>query len=292
MVQRADGARVGPQFTWVSPGYWKTMQIPLRAGRDFNDHDSATSVKVLLVNETFVKKVFDGENPVGRTVHSLAEPGYPDVTYQVIGVVGDTKYTELRAEDPPIAYAPELQNPQWGPGMAIVTRSSIPTGQAMAEIHRVISQNWPAGRMEQVELRAMVNERLLRERLLAWVSGFFGVLAFALATLGLYGVISYIAASRRNEIGIRIALGANRRAVLALFLRQLGVLLAFGLSAGALGSLVLTRGAAALLFGVQANDPVILAVAAAALAVTGIAATLIPSSRASRLDPADCLRTD
>jgi len=194
--------------------------------------------------------------------------------------------------DQTIAYAPELQNPQFGPGMTIVARSSIPTANAMSSVRRAVLQSWPAVRIDELEFRVMVNDRLLRERLLAWVSGFFGILAFALATLGLYGVISHIVASRRNEVGIRIALGANRGEVIGLFLRQVALLLTAGIAIGTLGSLLLSRGATTLLFDIQPNDPWTIAVAAGVLAAAGIAAALVPSARASRLDPANCLRTD
>jgi ABC-type antimicrobial peptide transport system permease subunit len=162
----------------------------------------------------------------------------------------------------------------------------------MSAVRRIISDGYAAATMDQVELRTMVRERFLRERLLAWVSGFFGILAVALATIGFYGVVSHMAARRQNEIGIRIALGAGRRDVVGLLLRNVAALFAIGVPLGLLGSLALARGVSTLLYDIQPGDPLALGLAAAALTITGVVATLIPSARASRLDPGKCLRAD
>ena len=141
-----------PQFVWVSPDYFKAMQVALRAGRDINDGDASSSRKVMVVNERFVKEIFAGVDPIGKTIQSLAEPGFPAEQYEVVGVVADTRYADLRQVPPAIAYLPELQNPQFGPGMAIVTRSSIPTAQAITAVRRVITDGYAAANMDQVEL--------------------------------------------------------------------------------------------------------------------------------------------
>src|SRR6185369_11326630 len=216
MVHEAATGRPGnPAFIWISPGYFKTMEIPLRAGRDFSERDSAKSPYVLIVNERFAHEYVGRSNPIGQTVRSLAEPGYPEATYEIVGMVADTRYKNLREEPPPIAYAPDQQNPDTRPRMIVATRSSLPGAtltKSIASATKGVSRGVVIA--ENIDLRARVMERLSRERMLAWLAGFFGVLAAGLVATGLYGVVSYIVSSRRREIGIRMALGANARSVL------------------------------------------------------------------------------
>jgi len=280
------------RFTWVSPRYFSTMEIPVLAGRDFNGRDTATSPKVLLVNQTFVRRIFGTANPIGKAVRSLAEPGYPETVYEIIGVVKDTKYSALREEIQPIAFVPDSQHTSQELWTAIVTRSSVPPANVVAAMRQAIAEGNPQIRMNFEVLRTMVNDRLVRERVLAWLSGFFGGLSALLAMIGLYGVISYTVARRQNEIGIRLALGASRPRVVRLVLGQLAALLLIGISLGTLISVVAARGARTLLFGIEPHDPVTLALSAATLASIAILASLIPAWRASRLDPLAALRQE
>ncbi|HYP07005.1 MAG TPA: ABC transporter permease [Bryobacteraceae bacterium] len=281
-----------PQFTWVRPNYFRAMRIPLLAGRDISAQDTAESAKVLVVNEEFVKQLLGGGNPIGRMVKSLAEPGFPEATYQVVGVVGNTRYANLREGMPPIAYASELQNPQWGAGTSLLVKSSAPTAQITGAIRQALAESFPAARVEQISLEGVVSERVVRERLLAWLSGFFGLVALGLAVIGVYGVISHAAARRRTEVGIRLALGAGRGHVLGLFLRRVAILLGVGLGLGLTSSYALARVTATLLYGIRASDPVVYVVAAVALAGVAGFAALAPSARAARLNAVDSLRAD
>ena len=280
------------KFTWIRPRYLETIGIRLTAGRDFNDLDTANSRKVIIVNETFAKRIFGGEGPIGRTVISRAEPGYPEMVHEIVGVAKDVKYAALREEIPQVSYAPQSQNPRSGPWMAVMTRSSLPSNQVASAIQRVIASANPQIYVRSEILREMVNDGLVRERTLAWLSGFFGALAALLAMIGLYGVISYMVAKRQSEIGIRLALGASRAGILRLILRQVAALLAIGIVGGAAMSLAVSRSAESLLFGLKPQDPATLIAAAAVLAAVALAASFIPAFRASRVDPMSALRQE
>jgi predicted permease len=280
------------QFTWVGPGYFRTMEIPLRRGRDLNEHDTDSSPGVLVVNETFARKVFGAEDPIGKTVVSLAEPGYDQKTYEIVGLAGDTKYADLRDDIPPIAYVAELQNPQWGPRFRAVIRTASPEAAATAAIRATLDGVNPAIQANFDVMRTMVDERLVRERTLAWLAGFFGVLAGVLTTIGLYGVIAYMVQRRQAEVGVRLALGSTRGQIVVLMLRQTAPLVVAGVAIGAALARAAGRGTASLLFGLQPGDPRSLALAAAMLSVIALAACLVPARRISRMHPMRALRQD
>ena len=287
LAMRTDrGEESSSQFTWVSPGYFATMEIPVVSGRDFTDLDEATSPRVLLVNETFARRYFDGANPIGQVVRSLAEPNYPETEYEVVGVVADTRYLTLREELLPIAYAPDLQLPVHARPTIIVTRSPLPAADVGTVVRAALARVQPGIASESpIDLRTRSMERMARERMLAWIAGFFGVLALGLAAIGLYGVVSCVVAGRRNEIGIRMALGATRDDVAWMILRQVAGLLAVGLALGSVATLGLSGAARSLLFELDPNDPLTLALSAALLTITGVCASLVPVRRASRIDP-------
>jgi predicted permease len=293
---RAHGAQEeqegGSNFTYVSPGYFNTMEIPVLAGRDFNDFDTATSRKVALVNETFARQYFANRNPVGALVRSVAEPDYPETLYEVIGVVKDTKYSNLREAFPPITYVPAAQHPSPGPWANVVIRSSAPLTEVINGVRRKVGALSPDITVQFKVFETQIREGLIRERLMAWLAGFFGILAAALAMIGLYGVISYMVLRRRNEIGIRLALGASRADIVLLILREMAALLLVGLGIGTFVSLAAAQGADALLFGLAPHDaPTLLASACLLAAVAGLA-SFMPALRASRVDPMVALRHD
>ena len=280
------------KFTWVSPGYFETMQTPVLTGREFNANDSETSPHVALVNQTFVQRYLGGANPIGKTLRTTQEPGYPETQYEIIGITRDTKYSDLREKTPPMAYAPMSQVPIDGPFAAICVRSSAPLSDVSRAIERRTAELHPGVRMEFRVFDKEIQEGLIRERLMAALSGFFGALAALLATIGLYGVIAYIVVRRRNEIGIRMALGASRGRVVGLVMREATFLLAAGIVIGVAGSFALTKAAASLLFGLSAHDPVTFLAAAGLLAIAAALGSYLPARRASRLDPMDALRCD
>ncbi len=279
-------------FNRVSPGYFKTMGTPLMSGRDFNDRDTLGAAQIAIVNEAFARAIFGNANPVGRSFRTQGPAGKPDPIYEVVGVVRNTKYYEVREDFLPIAFYPAAQDDDPGTGVTLVVRSASPPGEIMRSVKSAVAQVQPGIGMEFHRLTDQIQESLLRDRLMAILGGAFGVLAGMLATLGLYGVISYMVARRRNEIGVRVALGADRGRVVRLVLREALLLLAVGLAVGAALALWAGRAAAALLFGLKPYDPVSLASAVLLLAGVALLASYLPAIRASRLEPMSALREE
>ena len=288
----AGNERNASRFAYVSPGYFDTLKIPIQAGRDFEDRDHANSRRVLLVNESFSRSHLAGLNPIGTTLRTIAEAGYPETTYEIIGVVGNTKYSDMREEMPPIAFVPIAQNPSLQPWAFVILRSSMPlSGITHAIAQRMAALN-PAIAIQFIELKSQIRERLVVERMLAWLAGAFGVLAVVLVTVGLYGIIAYLALSRRHEIGIRLSLGATRGQIVMLVLRDSLWLLATGLVIGLPLAAATVRGASTLLFGLSPTDLPTVAGAMCLLAAAAGLAGCIPAWRAARLSPDIALRCD
>ena len=278
------------KFTYLSPGYFKTLGIPVLAGRDFNDFDTSTSGKVAIVNETFVRRFIANRAPIGALVRSLQEPKYPETIYEVIGVVRDTKYANLRQEIPPMAFAPMTQNPNPWSSATIAIHSPVPLSGVMAEVRRKVNELSPEIRIEFRVFDQQIRDGLIRERLMAWLAGAFGALAAILAIVGLYGVISYRVLRRQNEIGIRLALGASRLRIVLLILREVVAMLLIGLGIGTAVSLAAAQGARSLLFGLSPYDIPTLVVSGCLLALVAGVASFVPALRASRVDPIVALR--
>lgn len=276
-------------FNYVSPGYFETMQTPFLVGHDFDEHDRLGSPNVAIVNETFVKKFAQGKNPLEYQfrVRRLMKTS---AAYQIIGVVKDTKYSDLREDIYPIVYTPRAQNDDPGSDALILVRSNAPLGGILAAIKGTVSQADPDADIDFYNLHKMIDNGLTRDRLMARLSGFFGGLAVLLAMVGLYGVISYMVARRHNEIGIRMSLGADRASILALVLREAAVLLAVGLVIGIGLALATGNAAAAFLFGLKPTDVTTLVLATCSLAIVALAASYVPALRASKLDPVEALR--
>jgi predicted permease len=287
---RVNGAEGGCKFAWVSPEYFETMQIPLLAGRGFNDRDTEKSPHVAVVNEAFLRKYLPGMSATGGTIRTNAESGYPETEYEIVGLVKDTKYTDLREPTPPMAFAPADQFPDTRGWAVLLIRFSSSPSVTINAVKEKISQISPAIKTEFHVLETDIQNGLVRERLMALLSGFFGAVAALLAMVGLYGVISYIVAMRRNEIGIRMALGASRGSVIRIIVRQTLTLLGVGVGSGLVLSMAAARGATSLLYGLQANDPLTLLSAAGFLSVVALAASYIPAYRASRVEPMNALR--
>ena len=284
-------AKQSSKITWVSPDYFRTVDIPMLSGRDIGRADTASGRKVMVVNQTFVQRYLGDQQAIGTFVRTGEEPGYPEAVYEIVGTVGDAKYADLREEVPPIAYVPEAQFPTPRGGMNLLFRTSAPADSIAASVRRLFQEENVLGGDVEV-LRQHVRERLTRERLLSWLSGFFGVLAGLLAAIGLYGVMSYAVARRSNEIAIRMALGATSRDVLGLMLGQACRLLVVGLAVGTILALAAGRTAGTLLFGLQPNDPVTFVASASVLAMVALLAAYIPAARATRVSPLDGLRAD
>jgi putative ABC transport system permease protein len=280
-------------FNRTGPGYFGTMQTTFLAGRDFDLRDNRGSPKVAIVNEAFAKTIFGGQNPVGRSFRVQGPAGKPDPLYQVVGLVRNTKYNELREDFKPISFLPIAQNDDPpGAGATFVLRTSAPVGGVFRAITAVMAELHPGIGIQFSVLTTQLKDSLLRDRLMAALAGAFGVLAGLLAVLGLYGVIAYMVQRRRNEIGVRIALGAGRARVIQLVLSEAALLLVIGLAVGVALALWAAKAAASMLYGLSAYDPVTLGGAIAVLAAVGLIASYGPAHRASRLDPMDALREE
>jgi predicted permease len=286
-VNDAEG---GSKFTWVSPGYFQMMEIPVLTGRDFNERDTRTGPKVAVVNEAFARKYLYGRNPIGSVIRTNAEKGYPEAEYEIVGLIKDTKYNDLREPTPPISFAPADQFPDQAGWAVLFIRSSQPPEAVINAVRQKLAASSPAMSVDFRILEREVQNSLVRERLMAILSGFFGGLAGLLAMVGLYGLISYIVAMRKNEIGIRMALGASHSIILRIILRQTLTMVAVGVGAGLVLAMAAAQGADSLLFGLHANDPATLLGAAGFLTVVALAACYVPAYRASRVDPMNALR--
>jgi predicted permease len=280
-------------FDRVSPGYFAAMKTPLLAGRDFDSRDTASSPKVAIVNETFVRKhLHNGENPIGMTFREDTFVGQASPIYQIVGFVKDTKYMDLREEPRAIAFVPQMQDDSPDNFPQFVIHSSISTASAVPAIKEAIMRFAPEAILDFSMLQTQIRDSLLRERLMATLSGFFGFLAVVLATIGLYGVISYTVARRTSEIGIRVALGAQRGDVVGMIMREAGTMLLIGVAVGSVLTLALSRAAASMLYGLKPHDPATLTVAVVALTAVAAAAAFLPAHRAAGLDPMAALREE
>jgi predicted permease len=281
------------KFTWISPTYFKTMGISLLKGRNFNENDTANSPHVVIVNQTFSRQLMNGVDPLGQSLQTMPEPNYPSAVFQIVGVIPDTKYNDIREATPPMAFAPASQYPvkARGPWTMMMIRSNSPATVGAA-IKRAMARNHPEIVMQFWDFQEQIHDRLVRERLMALLASIFGVLAAVLVATGLYGVLAYIVASRRNEIGIRIALGASRSRVIWLVMRDAGWMLIVGIVLGTGLSLLAGRAASSMLFGLKPYDPMTLAFAAGLMGAIAALASFVPARRAAALDAMQALREE
>jgi len=280
----------GTHINEVSDGFFRTMGIRLVEGRDFGRSDSVGGPHVAIVNQIFAKKFFAGKNPVGQRFSLQAMDATKNVSIEIVGLVSDTKYDDMHSANPPLVYLPLTQDEHLSSDVTFMVRSSVPLDAIRPAIGEKVRYLNPDLRLSV--LRTVVQESLLSDRLMAMLSGFFGVLAALLASTGLYGVISYTVEGRRNEFGIRVALGAQPRDIVTIVMREAGVLLAFGILAGAALALAGSQEAQSLLYGLKAYDPLTLLAAVVVLALIAALASCVPAMRASRTDPAAALREE
>ena len=280
------------KFTWVSPDYFRTMGIPVIAGRSFTANDTQVSGRVAVVNRAFIRQYLGGADAIGKTLRTEPEPDFPSTVYEIVGVIPDTQYDSLRGQTPPMTFAPASQYPGQGPWVFMMIHSNMPSASVASTVKRTIAARHPEIVTTTGDFQTWIRDGLVRERLMATLSGFFGLLAALLATVGLYGVISYIVARRRNEIGIRLALGARRGQVIGMVLRETVRLLLIGTVIGTALALAAGRGAGSLLFKLKPYDPLTLAAAGSLLALIAILASFLPARRASKVDPMDALRCE
>jgi len=276
---------------YVAPRYFETIGSSLVQGREFDRNDTATSRKVAVVDEAFLRAFLPGEaHPLGRTLSfddSKPEGGAPTF---IVGVVRDIRQKGLREKTAPTVYVPATQtdNPSTS---TILVRTGMPQVALLGAVYRELRRLGPGAALwDWQTIREQIDDSIFRERLLATLSGFFGALALLLAAVGLYGVVAYGTARRAGEIGIRIALGAERGQVLWMVLRDALALVGLGLLIGLPVSLAAARTVSSILFGIQPADPLAFLFTAAVLAAIGLAAALVPARRAATLDPIQVLR--
>jgi putative ABC transport system permease protein len=285
------------QYHSVSEGYFASLGATIVRGRDFTPQDTADSRGVALINETLARKYFGGEDPVGRTILSLTRQIGPlgrslmeQREHEIVGVVRDVKNTALQSATEPAIYHSQRQFPFRS--MFLVVRGGDP-GRLVDAVKDAVRRTDPGVPLATIRsLEEVVGAAADQPRFLMFLLGAFAVFALGLAALGIYGVLSYAVAERRQEISIRMALGAQPSGVLWLMLRQ-GLLLTIGGSAaGVLGAWLAARALAAVLFGVAPGDPAALVGATFLALVVALFACILPAWRASRLDPLAALRSD
>jgi predicted permease len=275
----------------VSGGFFATMGIPLLSGRDFDKRDAATAAKVAIVSEAMARKFFGTPAVVGR--HFKVQQGASWMgPIEIVGVVGDTKYQTLRDSAQPIVYYPQAQQEATANSRQLELRTDGPPLAIAPAAKAVIAEFGPTITLDLKTLDRQLSDSVALPRAIALLSGFFGALALLLASIGLYGIMAYSVARRRNEIGVRIALGAEYGRVVRMVLGEVGRIVVVGVVIGALLSLGTTRLVTAFLFGLRPTDPATLAVSAMILLAVGIGAAAIPASRAARLDPVAALREE
>lgn len=280
-------------YNGVTQDYFKALGTPLLTGRDFSAADRAGRPDVAIVNEAFVKKYLAGQNPVGRTfVLEGFGPQRTDRQIAIVGLVADAKYRSLREQPQPTIYAPMAQASQISSSVRMAIKTiGDPWASREAVLHAVGSVN-RAIAMDFRTLDEDLGAAVLQERLIASLSAFFGGLALLLAAIGLYGVMTYSVSRRRNEIGIRMALGAQPETVVALVLKHVAAITAAGIVGGAIGAIGTGRFVNSLLFNLATYDRTMIAITALTLAAAAAVAGYLPARRAARIDPMAALRDE
>ncbi|HEY6403127.1 MAG TPA: FtsX-like permease family protein, partial [Blastocatellia bacterium] len=285
--QPRPGEEMAVLFNQIGPQFFGAFGTPLLLGREFSTQDTPESPKVVIVNHSLARRFFGAEGPLGKRITLEI---YKDL--EIVGVVADAKYRDLKEAAPLTAYIPYSQYDQLGQRILCVRATGAASAlvAAIRQEVRNLDPNLPVFNVKT--FAEQINESVSQERLVALLSSFFGLFALLLASLGLYGVMAYSVERRANEIGVRMALGAQRRNVIWLVMRESLLLVAVGVGIGLATALATTRMVSTLLFGLTPTDP--LTIALATLLMIGVAAIAgyLPARRASRIDPLVALRCE
>ena len=275
----------------IAPRYFQTLGVRLLRGRDFTPTDKEGAPEVAILNERLAEKLWPGEDPVGKRLAVPDLNGPPRPPVEIIGVVKDTRYRTLLADAPPILYLPVLQAYDGRTTLVIHTTGDV--SGMITTIRREVAEvdkNLPLFAVKSMS--EQVATTLWQQRLAAGLIGLFGVLALALAAIGLYGVISHSVSLRTREIGIRMALGADRMNIVGLVVKQGLVLAVVGVALGIAAAVALTKFMSSVLYGVSATDPATFVVVSATLIAVALLASYIPARSATKVDPLVALRCE
>lgn len=283
-----------PYWRMVTPGFFEAMGVRLLRGRDFASYDDAAAHGVAILNRAAAQRFWPGQNPIGRKLDgaryvfgNLGETLFDEL--EVIGVVEDMKYADLRAPTQPSVYFPHRQAPFRR--MTVVARTRADPEAAVAAVREAVGKADPDLAISRIwTMRELMSRSMARDRFSTLLLGTFGAVALLLAAVGIYGVISFAVACRIGELGVRVALGASSTRVIWLVLRRVALLLAAGLALGTAGAVWLGRLMTSQLFGVSAADPATFAGVAVLLSLVALAASVVPTMRALRVDPVEALR--
>ncbi|MFL5456236.1 MAG: FtsX-like permease family protein, partial [Myxococcales bacterium] len=282
----------------VTPGYLETLRVPLLQGRTFEESDRQGAREVAVIDEELARRFFPGRDPIGKRIAFSAEATpKPDEWVDIVGVVGHTKHEGLDAKNRVQVYLPSGQNPigrgNRGAQLTVTVRTTREPLSAVGDVRaavRSVDPDIPLARIRSME--QLISDSTGQRRLSLFLLALFAALALGLASIGIYGVMSYNVAQRTREMGIRIALGAERSSVLRLVIGQGMALAGAGIVIGALGGLVLTRVLQGQLYAVRSTDPGTFALVGAIIASVALLASLFPALRATRIDPAVALRDE
>lgn len=292
---QVQGFKSGPdidsnaRYNEVGAGYFATLGMRLVAGREFSPADATGGAKVAVVNEAFTRKFHLGKDAVGKF---MSPSGSDSLGTQIVGVVHDAGYSDVKDTVPPLFFTPWRQDASLG-AMYFYVRSALPPAQVFAAIRATMKSLDPMLPLEDLKtMPEQLRESIFLDRLISTLSATFAVLATLLAAVGLYGVLAYSVAQRTREIGVRMALGADRARVQRMVMRQMAVMAVIGGAAGIAGALGAGQALRSLLFGLQGHDPVVFALAVVALTVVALAAGYVPARRAAAVSPTLALRQE
>jgi predicted permease len=285
----------------ITTHFFDALRIPVMAGRGFRFSDAPGTQPVIIINEQFARTYFKGQNPIGQHIRIGAAmgPGYEDTVREIVGVVGDTKNAGLDAPAPGILYLPQAQIPDRETqmeakllGLSWVVRTKSSQVDVATAARHIFMDDARTPLLSVESMQNVISASVAQQRFTMMLLGCFGLISLLMGGAGLYGVMSYTVARRTKEIGVRMAIGAQRTDILRMVLREAGLLLGVGLGVGLAASLAGAQLLRSLLFGIAPRDPVMLAAMCGVLLLTGLFAAWWPASRAAATEPMQALRME